>query len=41
MFTVDNSAPDLNILDTSYSEVPEDHKSLNFIPKQWAICCSE
>jgi hypothetical protein len=31
MFTVDNAAPDLNTLDTSYSEWPEDHKSFNFI----------
>ena len=31
MFTVDNAAPDLNTLDTSYSECPEDHKSFNFI----------
>ncbi len=31
LFTVDHSAPDLNIIDTSYSEYPEDHKSFNFI----------
>jgi len=31
LFTVDNAAPDLNIIDTSYSEWPEDHKSFNFI----------
>ena len=31
LFTVDNAAPDLNTLDTSYSEWPEDHKSFNFI----------
>jgi hypothetical protein len=31
MFTVDHSAPDPNILDTSYAEWPEDHKSFNFI----------
>ena len=31
MFTVDNASPDLNTLDTSYSEWPEDHKSFNFI----------
>jgi hypothetical protein len=31
MFTVDNASPDLNIIDTSYSEWPEDHKSFNFI----------
>lgn len=31
LFTVDHSAPDPNILDTSYSEWPEDHKSFNFI----------
>jgi len=31
MFTVDNASPDLNILDTGYSEWPEDHKSFNFI----------
>lgn len=31
MFTVDHSAPDLNIIDTSYAEWPEDHKSFNFI----------
>ena len=34
MFTVDNAAPDLNTLDTSYSEWPEDHKSFNFIQLQ-------
>lgn len=31
MFTVDNSAPDPNTLDTTYAEWPEDHKSFNFI----------
>jgi len=31
LFTVDHSAPDLNIIDTSYAEYPEDHKSFNFI----------
>lgn len=31
LFTVDNASPDLNIIDTSYSEYPEDHKSFNFI----------
>lgn len=31
MFTVDHAAPDLNIVDTSYAEWPEDHKSFNFI----------
>ena len=31
LFTVDNASPDLNTLDTSYSEWPEDHKSFNFI----------
>lgn len=31
LFTVDHCAPDLNIIDTSYSEYPEDHKSFNFI----------
>jgi hypothetical protein len=31
LFTVDNAAPDLNTLDTSYAEWPEDHKSFNFI----------
>jgi hypothetical protein len=31
LFTVDNASPDLNIIDTSYSECPEDHKSFNFI----------
>ena len=31
LFTVDHSSPDLNIIDTSYSEWPEDHKSFNFI----------
>ncbi len=31
MFTVDHSAPDFNIIDTSYAEWPEDHKSFNFI----------
>ena len=31
MFTVDHSSPDSNILDTSYAEWPEDHKSFNFI----------
>jgi hypothetical protein len=31
LFTVDNASPDLNLIDTSYSEWPEDHKSFNFI----------
>lgn len=31
MFTVDHCAPDINIIDTSYAEWPEDHKSFNFI----------
>ena len=31
LFTVDHSAHDLNIIDTSYAEWPEDHKSFNFI----------
>lgn len=31
LFTVDNASPDTNILDTTYSEWPEDHKSFNFI----------
>jgi hypothetical protein len=31
LFTVDHSSPDLNIIDTSYAEWPEDHKSFNFI----------
>ena len=31
MFTVDNACPDPNIIDTTYSEWPEDHKSFNFI----------
>jgi hypothetical protein len=31
LFTIDHSSPDLNIIDTSYSEWPEDHKSFNFI----------
>ncbi len=31
LFTVDNSFPDPNIIDTTYSEVAEDHKSFNFL----------
>lgn len=31
MFTVDNACPDPNVLDTTYAEWPEDHKSFNFI----------
>jgi hypothetical protein len=31
LFTVDHASPDSNILDTTYSEWPEDHKSFNFI----------
>lgn len=31
LFTVDNAAPDPNVIDTTYSEWPEDHKSFNFI----------
>ena len=30
MFTVDHASPDSNIIDTTYSEWPEDHKSFNF-----------
>ena len=31
MFTVDHAAPDHNMIDLTYSEWPEDHKSYNFI----------
>jgi hypothetical protein len=31
LFTVDNAHPDHNLIDTGYSEWPEDHKSFNFI----------
>jgi hypothetical protein len=31
MFTIDNACPNPNIIDTTYSEWPEDHKSFNFI----------
>jgi len=31
MFTVDHASPDLNMIDTGFSEGPEDHKSFNFI----------
>ena len=31
MFTVDHASPDLNMIDTSFAESPEDHKSFNFI----------
>lgn len=31
LFTADNSCPDPNVFDTTYSEWPEDHKSFNFI----------
>jgi hypothetical protein len=31
LFTIDNASPDSNILDTTYSEWPEDHKSFNII----------
>lgn len=31
LFTVDHASPDFNVIDTSYSEWPEDHKSFNFI----------
>lgn len=31
MFTVDHASPDPNVIDTTYSEWPEDHKSFNFI----------
>lgn len=31
LFTIDHSAPDVNIIDTSYAEYPKDHKSFNFI----------
>lgn len=31
MFTVDYASPDPNIIDTTYSEWSEDHKSFNFI----------
>lgn len=34
MFTVDHSSCDSNVLDTSYAEWPEDHKSFNFIELQ-------
>lgn len=34
MFTVDHASPDTNIIDTTYSEWPEDHKSFNFIELQ-------
>jgi len=31
MFTIDNACPDTNILDTTYAEWPEDHKSFNIL----------
>lgn len=31
LFTIDNASPDLNIIDTGYSEWPADHKSFNVI----------
>lgn len=31
MFTVDNASPNPNLIDTTYSEWPEDHKSFNFL----------
>jgi hypothetical protein len=31
MFTVDHAAPDHNVMDLTYTEWPEDHKSYNFI----------
>lgn len=31
LFTVDHAAPDFNIIDTTYAEVPQEHKSFNFI----------
>lgn len=31
LFTVDNSFSDPNVIDTTYAEWPEDHKSFNFI----------
>jgi hypothetical protein len=31
LFTLDNASPDVNIIDTTYSEWPEDHKSFNFL----------
>ena len=31
LFTVDTCHPDTNLIDTTYSEWPEDHKSFNFI----------
>jgi hypothetical protein len=31
MFTIDNACPDSNILDTTYAEWPEDHKSFNIL----------
>lgn len=31
LFTVDEAAPDFNVIDTSYSEDAEQHKSFNFI----------
>jgi hypothetical protein len=31
LFTIDNASPDVNIIDTTYSEWPEDHKSFNFL----------
>ena len=34
LFTIDNACPDSNVLDTTYSEWPEDHKSFNIIQMQ-------
>lgn len=31
LFTIDNASPDPNIIDTTYAEWPEDHKSFNFL----------
>jgi len=31
MFTVDSACPDMNTLDTTYSEDPQEHKSFNFL----------
>lgn len=31
LFTVDHASPDSNVIDISYSEDPEDHKSFNFM----------
>ena len=31
LFTIDHASPDFNVIDTGYSESPEEHKSFNFI----------